>query len=177
MARNRYWCIILVILSSCVDIDGYNVFTIHKGTHNSTQAIKKFRGNTLNFIVQFDESVIYQLDGLDHIDTNKLIGFSYGLSPHENSARFGWRWFEGQVIIVAYSYVNGVREIYDIGYCTIGEACKGEIEETHTEYIYRFKDVEHRITKGVSSKNKYWEFPYFGGQQKAPHDIHIKLWL
>jgi hypothetical protein len=177
IGRIRHWLYLLVsfFTSPCWDLSKSKTFVIPKGHHRSTAATKEFHGNSLVFEVTFDESGIYQLEGEDHYDVNKLTGFKYGLSPHYNSARFGWRYDWGEIMLVAYTYVDGVRDIYDIGTCLIGQTVQGSITETDTEWIYRFKENEYRIFRGFSERNRFYDFPYFGGNKTAPHEIRIKL--
>ena len=183
MGRNWIWIFILIAFTSCLEDvkpGQHQVFHIPKNDHYSARIIKKYNQNILTFAYRFDETAIYNLNGIDHFDTNKLLGFKYGLNPRKNSFRIGWRWSleDEYVIIAAYSYIDGIRSIKDIGYCFINEIYSAEIEETHEEVIYRFKDLTHRVSKsGNESGKKYYSFPYFGGNQKAPHDINIEIWF
>jgi hypothetical protein len=191
MGRIWIWIFVLIITSSClkdVEVGQSRIFTISKGKHSSITAIKKYNKSLLRFDFKFDESAKYDLVDIDQFDTNKLIGFKYGIKgQHKNSFRFGWRWdIENQyVVISAYSYVNGsrvweeiVHEEKKLGNCFIGEICTGEIEETDSEIIYRFQGTEYSVSKSnIKTKQKYYMFPYFGGNEKAPHNITIELWF
>ena len=172
-----------MFFTSClknVEPQQHYMFVIPQGQHSSINTIKKYNENLLTFAFRFDETGRYDLGDLDQIDTNKLIGFKYGVDPHQNSFRFGWRWSteDEYMIIVAYSYVDGVRDIYDIGYCFLNQIYSGEIEETEEEIIYRFQGAEYVISKSTKkTKQKYFLFPYFGGNKKAPHNINIEMWF
>lgn len=175
---NWIWKIITLSCCKNVKLRKY-VFTILKGKHPSVRKIKLFKQNLFTFSFRFDESAKYDLLDVDQYDTNKLIGFKYGIDPHKNSARFGWRWSldKQHIVIVGYSYVNGDRSIFDIGYCLPNESCNGEIEVTDKEFIYRFRGVEYKAAKTKNSMWKFFLFPYFGGNKKAPHNINIEMWF
>jgi hypothetical protein len=74
---------------------GLTLYTIPKGQHfaasNSFQSVDT---DTLQFMVQFDSSAIYQTIAAENQhDINKLYGFSdNGAAHHQLSARFGWSW-------------------------------------------------------------------------------------
>jgi hypothetical protein len=76
-------------------------FSILKGRHyNSECQIKLHTGlNSLSTETIFTDSCLYQFDDEDQLDTNKLIGLSYGLH-HRNSIRFGWRAENNNIIII-----------------------------------------------------------------------------
>lgn len=181
MGRNWYWILILILTSCLKDVKPgqHHVFTIPKGDHYSIKTLKKYNRDLLTFAFRFDNSAIYDLGDNDQYDTNKLIGYKYGLDPHKNSVRFGWKWSieDDYIVIVAYSYVDGVRDIYDIGYCFPNQIYSAEIEETTNSFIYRFQGQEYVISKTKNSGNRNYLFPYFGGDKKAPHDIFIEIWF
>tara|TARA_R110000868_G_scaffold106128_4_gene291198 strand:+ start:6727 stop:7233 length:507 start_codon:yes stop_codon:yes gene_type:complete len=116
-------------------------------------------------------------------DTNKLIGFSYGLtlSSHKKWAiRIGWRIVSNNLLLFLYVYKNGVRTITRLGY---PKTFKFDTEynfqiindrETNTATVKvgdHFISIpfDKPITWGVILK------PYFGKDCPAPHNMHIDI--
>ena len=185
MAGSRYRSIVLIFglltLTAClkdVDIGQHRIFNIPEGSHASVTTIKAYNRHSLSFAFRFDESAEYLFNDADQFDMNKLLGFKYGLDPHKNSARFGWRWDDDNkyIVISAYTYSNGTRSIFEMGHCFIGQISSAEMRSTDQEVTFIFQGVEH-IVPLQDSKQRYYMFPYFGGNKKAPHNIQIELWF
>lgn len=131
----------------------------------------------------FDASAEYQFTGdatSDQDDVNKLYGFSDCGSAHtENSARFGWRWGATGLEILAFTHNNGKFLFKYMTTISTNQAYKARIElsSDRRRYIYTFDGVTTEMERGCSSGNAkgYHLFPYFGGNQVAPHDIFIKV--
>tara|TARA_R110000751_G_scaffold298951_2_gene409205 strand:- start:522 stop:1031 length:510 start_codon:yes stop_codon:yes gene_type:complete len=137
--------------------------------------------------VTFDKSSIYQFRTEDQYDINKLFGLSYGLH-HTNSARFGWRSlgkFSTKIEILAYCYVDGKRVESDddllVTLVNINEEYRYQLITDYDNYGFVVYNNKNEI---VGSKfiphNKlplwgYKLYPYFGGNNPAPHDITIKM--
>ncbi len=158
----------------------YEVFVISKNTHGSFDGVQFLQSKTLRFTAVFDESAVYTSDTEENQhDVNKLLGFADCNSHHhKHSARFGWRWLEDQLEILAYSYVNGERIIKPVGFVGINESNDYRITLTKDEYEFQLGsfpvvtvDRESDCEKGAY----YMLFPYFGGNETAPHDITIKI--
>lgn len=130
----------------------------------------------------FTDSCMYDLKDEDQHDVNKLFGFSIGCH-HENSFRFGWRPIlkNNTIEIVAYEYNNGVRM------ATIS-LCEVELNKwhqfrlqyhPHLDEIYYYLNEDAwstNFTKNIIKPIKKWGYTlgaYFGGNEKAPHDIVI----
>jgi hypothetical protein len=156
-------------------------YVIPAGEHYSTHSVKIYSGKTsLPFIVNFDESCSYDLGTIDQLDVNKLAGVSFG--NHEtNSIRIGWAYnLETQKMdLFAYCYENGVRIIHPIGNCNLSEDVSIKLE-------LNFKNNFFRVTRADSAfqefsytypflKAGYYLFPYFGGNNPAPHEMIIYL--
>lgn len=157
----------------------YERFTIPKGQHYSTYRVELLQSTSLIFQATFDESVIYKSQTEENQwDTNKLMGISDCNSFHQdNSARFGWRWLNDRVEILAYCYVDGERIIELIGSTKPFQVNTYEIQLTDSKYIFKFdKEVmEIPRAKPCDVGAYYLLFPYFGGDETAPHDIHIMV--
>src|SRR5688572_23124258 len=87
-------------------------FLIQEGEHYSTtRIVQTLQSNRLEFDSRFDASAQYYFqEGGFQDSKNKLLGFSDCNSlHHQNSARFAWQWYNDQLEIYAYCYVNGQR--------------------------------------------------------------------
>lgn len=133
----------------------------------------------LHFEATFDDSAIYATeDPRNQHDINKLYGFSDCSSHHHtNSARFGWRWLDGALEIFAYIYVDGERMWEHLGDATIGEASHYDLVTDGAEYVFTFDGTTVRMPRGCAGDGgvKYRLYPYFGGDETAPHDITIEI--
>ncbi len=183
----------LVLLSACkkeyVAADKSNVksnsfpasftqYTIKKGQQYCDKSMfNAVEYSELKFTVKFDSSAIYKTsDPSNQYDINKLYGFSDNDSAHHlYSARFGWRWSDNALRIFAYIYNNGVRDLKELGKIDIGTEnnCSIKVQEGH--YIFSLNnntDTLLRTSKTIKGKG-YKLYPYFGGDETAPHDITI----
>lgn len=134
---------------------------------------------------KFDKSCQYDLKNVNNYDINKLFGFSTTFFHHNQSARIGWRRYNDHAIeVVTYSYSNGkvVPETV-LGVVKPDQIFTCTIEDTEKEYVYTFYS-EDMFTRTADNKKsdkvlfKYLLWPYFGGNQKAPHDMTIYLeWI
>ncbi len=153
-------------------------YTILKGQQycdkSTYQAIKY---DQLSFIVKFDSSAIYQTISKDNQgDINKLYGFSDNNAQHQQySARFGWRWSNNALRLFGYIYNKGVRSYKELGTVNIGTEYSCSIKAVDSTYIFTLngKSVTMpRESKTVQAEG-YKLFPYFGGDEVAPHTISI----
>lgn len=162
------------------------IFTIKKGKHYSDQFFYKMC-NFLNFkkkieyIVKFPHSCIYELNKEDQMDINKLFGFSIGLWHHQNSVRFGWNYLDGKIILHAYWYEDGKRNNSFITRVPLDQEFKLSIfiEEKNYTFIVENLKNNHKSKVKVYRKENflfgYSLWPYFGGNNPAPHDISIEM--
>jgi hypothetical protein len=156
-------------------------FNIEEGEHFSTPRLAEMlQSRSLRFKATFNETAKYDLgDRALQSNKNKLMGFSDCNSMHhENSARFGWQWFDNKLEIYAYCYVNGERIEKFIGIVNPGEENLYEIELKDEAYVFYLNNetavgVERGSTceKGIF----YLLYPYFGGSVAAPHDVRIDI--
>ena len=131
----------------------------------------------LSFWVKFDSSAIYStVQPRNQYDINKLYGFSDNDAPHhEFSARIGWRWSDGALRLFGYIYNNAVVSYEELGIVSIGAEHSCSIKITSNSYIFSVNEVNKTIPRlSTTGKAKgYKLFPYFGGDETAPHDIRI----
>jgi len=109
--------------------------------------------------IEFDSSAIYKtVDSVNQLDINKLIGWSDCSASHlDNSIRFGWRW------------LNDSLEIHWF---------KHEYELTISTWDYKLSvdgTYVHVPRNCPEQYRRYQLYPYFGGNETAPHDIKIKI--
>lgn len=172
---------ILISLVSCnnINFDGYTNYTIREGKHRSTIKIDFLKKDILSFKVKFDESVKYHTkDPINQFDINKLYGFSDCSDNHQkNSARFGWRWLDNKIQIFYYVYRNGDRVYGKLGSVNINEVNEYHIMLTDSTYIFGLNGKNFNVNRGVKCNiGLYYKlYPYFGGDETAPHDIKILI--
>lgn len=171
--------ILIVVLLSChkKDDNGFYIFKIKKGNHRSVNRIGFTKTNNLSFSFIMTESCNYELSNAENqYDINKLFGMSDGGNHMDNSARLGWRSIDGKIEILGYTHNNGqffFEKICDakpnIEYnCQISFLADKYVftVDSNTLEMDRYKD---------NNKRKYLLYPYFGGDEVAPHDITIKV--
>ncbi len=176
----KKWLFCFLALVGCrkIDSDGYRTFTIKEGNHRSGYRYKSNYDNNIKFKVIFDESAIYRTkDPLNQADVNKLYGVSdCGKSHMEYSIRFGWRYYGGSLQILWFKH--------EAGEFTFGIITSVEINKSHTctldifedEYIMSVNNISTVISRACPNDYKrYYLYPYFGGDEVAPHTIKIKI--
>ncbi len=158
----------------------FTLYTIQKGKQycdNSTLTLVNYK--SLHFKVKFDSSAIYATSNpWNQFDINKLYGFSDNNAAHqEYSARFGWRWNAGELEIFSYVYNDGKRSFYKITSLTIGEEYDCSIQVAAGEYTFTVNDKSLKIPRQSTTPEGegYKLFPYFGGDEVAPHRINIYI--
>ena len=181
--------IVTLSLMGCKSLDEAPeiVYLIKSGDHSSnvegslpTNGVRSLKSEILEFTARFDESAIYDLGNNDQEDVNKLFGYSDCNSHHQqNSARFGWNYnvASGQVDIFSYVYKNGDRMIEYLGSTDINETVVYRLSLSGDNFIFKFKDTIFQADRGSQCNIGlyYLLFPYFGGNQPAPHDIRIYI--
>lgn len=160
------------------------LYTVKQGRHRAwpLRLGLFFNRITVRRSVTFLKGCDYWLEGLDMLDTNKLFGLAFlPEGVHKESARFGWRFDNGQnVILSAYCYVQGQRIIKDL--------CKVPLYRKITCALYVQKEnyVFDVLIDGVPKANEYVpkfhqrriSYPlgvYFGGNKTAPQTMRIEL--
>ncbi len=173
------WLLIpLLLLIGCTKHkNGFNIYTIQEGEHSSGFRVHSLRSDNLSFKCRFNSTAIYQTqDPINQLDINKLYGFSDCNDQHqENSARFGWRWLNNSIEIHAYVYNNGVRSTQYMKSVNIDETHQYSIKIDGDSYIFTIDGeiVVMNRTNNCTTGLYYKLFPYFGGDEVAPHDISI----
>lgn len=174
--------LVTILFSACEpEADLYRNFYLKEGEHYaSPRLVESLQSTRLAFYAKFDNSCSYIFENSGYQDSkNKLLGFSDCNSMHhENSARFTWQWFNNQMEIYAYCYVNGERVEKFIGVVELEKENRYEIELTPDAYLFRLNDQESVSIARSSTCNKglyYMLWPYFGGSLPAPHDMYLSI--
>lgn len=163
-------------------------YVIEEGDHFSNHGFHiglTFK-NRIRFKAKFDSSCVYDLKdkhGYDHnYDINKLFGFSTTYNHHNQSGRVGWRCLDNKTIqLVTYTYNNHHRLPESIlGTVNVGDEFECSIEDIETDYIYTLKyNGETVVTRTPKQPDKvlfkYLLWPYFGGNNPAPHKMTIYI--
>lgn len=142
-----------------------------------------FNRTVFRHVITFQVGCDYWISGPDMMDTNKLYGVGYLWNHHKDSARFGWRYDNGnKIIISAYCYVNGERIIQDICKVPMYKPLMFDILvlDNPNFYIFTVMDGETVLgnTKIPFNHKKKWSFPlglYFGGNKPAPKTVEISF--
>jgi hypothetical protein len=154
-------------------------YIIPAGSHSSTHAAQFVeKTERMSFRARFDSSAIYTtVNTANQGDINKLYGVSDCGSQHqENSARFGWRWYGGKLEIWAYTYSNGEREYTFVDSIRLNEYFNFEISFAESAYVFKLGNKTVRLPRSCNGyASGYQLFPYFGGDETAPHTITIHI--
>ena len=133
----------------------------------------------LSFRVKFDSSAIYTTtDPTNQKDINKLFGFSdNNAAHHDYSARFGWRWSNNALRLFAYTYNKSLLSIKELGTVAIGSENECKIKVTSDNYIFTLNGTSTNMSRSstTSTATGYQLYPFFGGEEMAPHNI--KIWI
>lgn len=161
-------------------LTGFTEYIIPAGKQFSNGTV----ANAINtadyrFQAYFDSTAIYTLPAGDQQDINKLTGFADNGTTHlEYSARFGWRWSEGRLRLFGYVHNNGIIQEKQIGAIDIGKVYTCSIKVSGKSYLFAVDGLGTvtlpREAATVTGQG-YRLFPYFGGNNVAPHEIHV--WL
>lgn len=131
----------------------------------------------MKFSVRFDSSAIYQTRLLENqYDINKLFGFSDNNSDHHQySARIGWRWSDNALRLFAYVYNKGAVQSQELAAVAIGAEINCSIKIAGSRYIFSVNGVETEMPRmsTTATGQGYQLYPYFGGDETAPHEIRI----
>jgi hypothetical protein len=161
-------------------INQFSKFTIAKGAQNADiNGYKRVETSELNFVVRFDSSAIYQTSNpANQNDINKLFGFSDNNAEHlQYSARFGWNWGKEGLKLHAYVYNNGVRTTRLLGIVPVGADQQCSIKVTEGTYIFSLNGSTETLPRESTAPQAlgYKLYPYFGGDEVAPHNITIYI--
>jgi hypothetical protein len=154
-------------------------YTIQEGQHFCTpNPFVTTIDSQLNFIAVFDSSCIYTTtDPVNQDDINKLFGFSDCNTQHvENSARLGWRWSKDSLRLFGFVHNNGNMIYKEITTVEIKGNINCNIVCEEESYRFTVNGKSITLPRNCSGNfNRYKLYPYFGGNEPAPHNVTIKL--
>ena len=166
---------------SCKQLDenGFRTYIIKSGKHKSRTRYKTTKTNCLQFQAIFDESAVYtSQDPANQYDVNKLYGLSdCGDNHTENSIRFGWRWLNDSLEILWFKHTNNNFSFAKIKSIDFDDVIDFSIQFDNNYYYMSVGSDTVTIARPCnrSSNRKYFLWPYFGGNETAPHDIKILI--
>lgn len=157
---------------------GFTRYTIRKGAHYAEgNVLRSWEGNDLRFTVFFDSSAVYTTrDPGNQADINKLYGFSdNGMDHHSYSARFGWAWTGGALRLYAYVYNGGKVTSQELKAVPIGKDIELRLQADGNRYLFTVGEDTQQVprTAPLPIARGYGLYPYFGGDEPAPHNVHI----
>jgi hypothetical protein len=155
-------------------------YTIAKGAHSSDKnSYKPVTTAEMKFVVKFDSSAIYQtLTPANQLDINKLYGFSDNNQEHHlYSARIGWRWYNNQLELFGYAYNNGTFSYKYLTAVPLNQEIECSIKVQGQSYIITANGSMISMVRGATTEQAvgYQLYPYFGGDEVAPHEIKIQV--
>ena len=160
-----------------VNID-FIKFTISEGKqfcNNNIYVTTSY--SELKFLAKFDSSAIYTTtDPSNQDDINKLYGFADNNTTHQKySARFGWCWYNNALRLYGYIYNSGIRDSKELGTVAIGYENNCSIKVTPTAYQFTLNGKVDSLPRSSNTirAEGYKLYPYFGGNESAPHTINI----
>ena len=162
------------------DTNSFVKYTIAQGGQycdNNWYETVKYR--QLSFKVKFDSSAIYQTRlASNQTDINKLYGFSDNNALHHvYSARFGWRWSNHALRLFGYIYNHSAMSEKELGTVEIGAENNCSIKVNNDTYVFTLNGKETTMPREstTSLAEGYKLYPYFGGDEVAPHTISIYI--
>ncbi len=169
---------------------GFTDYTIKKGEAYSVDStkIELLNGiSEMRFKFRFDSSAIYTTqDPSNQGDVNKLFGFAdcinfsqqYTIPPHHIfSARFGWAWYNQALRIYAYYYNDSLRAFRELRTVEMGKSYTAGIRLIPGGYEYTIENKKDTVVRTCKQPLAvgYKLYPYFGGTETAPHEIHVYI--
>lgn len=163
------------------------IHTIKKGCHRSSLAgFRPLITKGIYFGFIFDQSCVYQtIKPENQHDINKFWGLSESVHHHCNSTRLGWNWLDGALHLWAYTYYKGQRTYKQIGKAHLHAPGFYSIEAKSGAYLHTLYDAQGVAVSAVMAPRAetyptmwgYQLYPYFGGDEVAPHDITLRIKL
>jgi hypothetical protein len=158
---------------------GLTTYTIPAGEHYCTESgYRKMNVSSIKFRALFDKSAVYETKAKENqADINKLYGVSdCGTSHQINSARFGWVWNNNRLEIWAYTYTDGQRQFRFVDTVSLNEFHQYEITFTDSSYIFKVNNNTVELPRSCkNAADGYKLYPYFGGNEAAPHKVTILI--
>ena len=158
----------------------YTSYLIRKGNNFCDQSTTRYLtvSGEMKFSARFNQSAMYTtIDPVNQYDINKLWGFSEGFNNQYNSARIGWAYNNGALRLYGYVHAKGVRYSKEICVVSIGSEIPCSIKLNGSSYLLTANGVTVALPRGLTSTKAsgLQQYPYFGGDERAPQDIRIEI--
>lgn len=153
-------------------------YVIPAGEHFSNQSeYREMSVSYIKFRAMFDSSAVYETKDVgNQADINKLYGISDCATAHQiNSARFGWVWNHNRLEIWAYVYADGQRQFRFVDAVSLNKFYQYQIAFTDSSYIFKVNNSVELSRSCKGTADGYKLYPYFGGDEPAPHEISIVI--
>ena len=176
--------LILLLLISCskeVDDLGFRVYTIPAGEHSSGSFLNHPDNSRITFQFILDESAYYETEIPENQDdVNKIYGMSdFGLRHQKYSIRLGWRYINNNLELCWLRHEEGRHSSATIRAIEPGVIYDATIDIKTFYYVIVIDNdttlVRRRPEGNWGLIRRYYLYPYFGGNEYAPHDITIKI--
>jgi hypothetical protein len=174
----------------CTNTDLNDVnFRIPKNKHKSRPngvrklKLKKSFSRQLHFQVRFGEDTRYTTsDPRNQSDWGKLLGFTTN-RIHKNSIRLGWAWNPSnqKIDLGFYGYLDGQRTMARLTSVPTGEWADVSIRFDDGGMSLSVNGIEKSVRGDLGVAGwapvSTWllRTAYFGGDEKAPHTMHIDV--
>lgn len=153
-------------------------YKIKKGRHYPIGFhFRKYNGGDLVIFGKFDITCWHYPEDIPASGKNKLTGITFGFKGiHENSIRIAWQpdSLTNQINLYAYYYNNGLRTIDFIASTKVNQEFMIRVIFYKDSFKIKHNDFEKKyLFDFPKTPIKYFNFPYFGGDSKAPWDMKI----
>jgi len=176
--------LILLLFISCskeVDDLGFRVYTIPAGEHSSGSFINHPNNSKISFQFILDESAYYETEIPENQhDVNKIYGMSdFGVRHQKYSIRLGWRYINSELQLCWLRHEQGTHSSGTIKTIEPDIIYNATIDIKTFYYVIVIDNdttlVRRRPEGNWGLVRRYYLYPYFGGNEYAPHDITIKI--
>ena len=164
-----------------VDDLGFRVYTIPAGEHSSGSFLNHPDNSKIEFKFILDESAYYKTEIPENQhDVNKIYGMSdFGVRHQKYSIRLGWRYIENELQLCWLRHEEGRHSSGTIKTIEPDVIYNATIDIKTFYYIITVDGdttmVRRRPEGNWGIVRRYYLYPYFGGNEYAPHDITIKI--
>ena len=180
----RILLILFLVLISCkkeIDDLGFRTYTIPEGTHSSGNYFNHPTNSKINFDFILDESATYTTEIPENqYDVNKIYGFSdFGARHQKYSIRLGWRYINNEIELCWLRHEDSRHSSSTIRTIEPDIIYNATIDIKTFYYIITVDGdttmVRRRPEGNWGLVRRYYLYPYFGGNEYAPHDITVKI--
>lgn len=145
---------------------------IRKGFHACLHGFR-FTSNRIAFDFLVDDSWFYETK---NAGINKIVGISNGLFHMKHSIRLGWQCINNEIVLYAYAHVGNTKGHVAVELCKVDVGWHyGEIAIMKGNYAVMVDDSFCTIADKHQGWFHYLLYPFFGGKDKAPHNVYFSI--